>query len=112
MPRRRKCSMVRAWHRSIFGRNEGSGRLSINRHSTPRCPRSMASVKPTGPPPTIKTGGSLTRVLSGLRLNRLRQRLIRARDDADGVLVRRGRVLLPLAEQLGILHDHAAALVA
>src|ERR1044072_6261720 len=47
--------MVRALMRSIFGRNAGLSFRSINVHLTPRWPRSMASVRPTGPAPTIRT---------------------------------------------------------
>src|SRR6267378_1445836 len=55
IPMRRKISMVRALHRSIFGRNCGASFCSINVQRTPRLPRSMASVRPTGPPPTTIT---------------------------------------------------------
>ena len=50
--------MVRALQRSILGRNPGASRLSISRQRTPRRPRSIASVRPTGPPPTIRTSVS------------------------------------------------------
>ena len=43
---------------------QGSERLSINKHSTPCCPKSIASVSPTGPPPMIKTGWSCMAVIS------------------------------------------------
>src|SRR5262245_27332341 len=52
---RRKISIVRALHRSIFGRNSGAGSFSTSVHATPRRPRSMASVSPTGPAPTTTT---------------------------------------------------------
>ena len=54
-PIRRKISIVRALHRSIFGRNSGAGLFSIKAQRTPRRPRSMASVSPTGPAPTTRT---------------------------------------------------------
>src|SRR5262245_44828812 len=44
-------------------------------------------------------------------LNRLRQRLVRARHHADRVGIRCARVLLPLAEQFRIVDDHLAARV-
>src|SRR5437660_12045908 len=47
--------MVRALHRSIFGRRAGAGFFSISRQRTPRRPRSTASVSPTGPAPTMRT---------------------------------------------------------
>src|SRR4029079_12910195 len=50
-----KISIVRALQRSIFGRNSGAGFASINVQRAPRRPRSMASVNPTGPAPTIRT---------------------------------------------------------
>src|SRR5436305_2219884 len=54
-PRRRKISMLRALQRSIFGRNCGASFCSIRMQRTPRRPRSYASVRPTGPAPTIRT---------------------------------------------------------
>src|SRR5215470_1215568 len=47
--------MVRALHRSIFGRNCGASFCSSRMQRTPRRPRSIARVKPTGPAPTIMT---------------------------------------------------------
>src|ERR1700733_1631246 len=51
--------MLRALMRSIFGRNAGCGFCSMRVHRTPRLPRSMASVRPVGPAPTIKTSLSI-----------------------------------------------------
>src|SRR2546425_6503083 len=55
---RRKISIVRALQRSILGRNCGASLRSISVQRTPFWPRSMASVSPTGPAPTIKTSVS------------------------------------------------------
>src|ERR1700675_4417349 len=46
--------MLRALMRSIFGRNAGSAFCSMMVQRTPRRPRSMASVRPVGPAPTIR----------------------------------------------------------
>src|ERR1700752_2504153 len=51
--------MVRALMRSIFGRNAGASFCSISVQRTPRRPRSMASVKPVGPAPTMSTSRSM-----------------------------------------------------
>src|SRR4029077_7304636 len=51
--------MVRALMRSIFGSNAGRAFCSIKMQRTPRLPRSMASVSPVGPPPTIRTSLSI-----------------------------------------------------
>src|SRR6516225_5907280 len=51
--------MVRALQRSIFGRNWGASFCSITIARTPRRPRSMASVKPVGPAPTMRTCASI-----------------------------------------------------
>src|SRR5262245_50661168 len=51
--------MVRALQRSIFGRNCGASFCSITSARTPRLPRSMASVKPVGPAPTMRTCASM-----------------------------------------------------
>src|SRR6185437_7273522 len=58
--------MVRALQRSILGRNCGDSFCSIRIQRTPRRPRSMASVKPTGPAPTIMTwvSGTLAKLRS------------------------------------------------
>ena len=55
-PSRRKVSMERApiWPHFTFGGSSG-GRRSATTTSIPRQARSMASVSPTGPPPTIST---------------------------------------------------------
>src|SRR6187401_3182183 len=62
--------MVRALHRSIFGRNCGASFCSIRVQAIPRRPRSMASVNPVGPAPTIRTGvfmrGGFERFAEGL----------------------------------------------
>ena len=58
MPRRRKVSIVRALQRSIFGSRPCAGRLSTSSHRTPCLPSSIASVSPTGPPPTMITSVS------------------------------------------------------
>src|SRR5262249_55611997 len=47
--------MVRALHRSIFGKKAGASFCSMSVQRTPRLPRSTASVSPTGPAPTIRT---------------------------------------------------------
>src|SRR6267378_3786575 len=47
--------MVRAFERSIFGYGSVVGLRSISRQRTPRRPRSMASVRPTGPAPATIT---------------------------------------------------------
>src|SRR5687768_1416947 len=60
-PMRRKISMVRALQRSIFGRNCGAALRSISVQRTPFWPRSMASVSPTGPAPTMRTSVSYKR---------------------------------------------------
>ena len=60
MPSRRKFSIVRALHRSIFGSRPISGRRRRVRRRRPAAASSIASVSPTGPPPTMSTGGSLT----------------------------------------------------
>src|SRR6202035_1604775 len=52
-------SMVRALMRSIFGRKAGRSFCSMMVHRTPRLPRSIASVRPVGPAPTIKTSLSI-----------------------------------------------------
>ena len=54
-PRRRKISIVRGLQRSIFGYPSGASFFSISVQRTPRLPRSMASVSPTGPAPTMST---------------------------------------------------------
>src|SRR3569832_2815803 len=55
---RRYISMVRALQRSILGRNAGASLRSISVQRMPRLPRSMASVSPTGPAPTMTTSES------------------------------------------------------
>src|ERR1043165_1309623 len=60
IPRRRNISMERALQRSILGRNCGALFRSIRVQRTPRLPRSYASVRPTGPAPTIRTSVSTT----------------------------------------------------
>src|SRR6185436_12878004 len=52
--------MVRALQRSIFGRNCGASLRSSSVQRTPLCPRSTASVRPTGPAPTTSTSVSST----------------------------------------------------
>src|SRR5687768_15060199 len=56
--------MVRALHRSIFGRNCGASFCSIKVQGMPRRPRSTAKVRPVGPAPTIRMGGCIDK--SGL----------------------------------------------
>src|SRR5258708_25617020 len=57
--------------RSIFGSNAGRAFCSISMQRTPRLPRSMASVSPVGPAPTIRTSLSIAldskKTLSGRR---------------------------------------------
>src|SRR3954454_892920 len=52
--------MLRALQRSIFGRNCGASFCSTIMARTPRRPRSMASVKPVGPAPTMRTWISIS----------------------------------------------------
>src|SRR6185312_12075544 len=59
MPSRRNISIVRALQRSIFGNFAGAALRSNKTHGTLRWPRSMASVKPTGPAPTMITSVSI-----------------------------------------------------
>src|SRR5215211_7443130 len=54
-PMRRNISIVRALQRSILGRNWGVSFRSMSSQRMPLRPRSMASVKPTGPAPTMMT---------------------------------------------------------
>src|SRR5256885_7838588 len=54
-PSRRSISMLRALQRSILGRNCGASFCSIKTQRIPRRPRSSASVRPTGPAPTMRT---------------------------------------------------------
>src|SRR5262245_9956765 len=57
-PQKWKCSIVRwvrFWPRGI---GEGSLRRSTSTVRTPRCPNSIASPSPTGPPPTMATCAS------------------------------------------------------
>src|SRR6266513_3628339 len=63
IPMRQKISRVRALPHSIFGRNCGASFCSIKVQRTPRLPRSMASVSPTGPPPTTSICVSIARIL-------------------------------------------------
>src|SRR5262245_43870240 len=58
-PIRLKISMVRALHRSIFGRNSGAGFCSIRVHRTHLKPSAIARVSPTGPAPTTRTSVSM-----------------------------------------------------
>src|ERR1700683_2122392 len=51
--------MVRALTRSIFGKNAGRSFCSMRMQRTPRWPRSIASVSPVGPAPTIRTSLSI-----------------------------------------------------
>src|SRR3954447_13513281 len=56
MPSRRKISMVRAATWLHFGSGGAAGaRVSTTVTSMPRHARSIASVSPTGPAPTIRT---------------------------------------------------------
>src|SRR5580658_378283 len=55
----RYISIVRALTRSIFGKNAGRSFCSMSMQRTPRWPRSVASVSPVGPAPTIKTSLSI-----------------------------------------------------
>src|SRR4029079_16669028 len=56
MPQRRQNSMVRTFTSFIFGVTMVPSPCSTSRHGTPRQPSSPASARPTGPPPTIRTG--------------------------------------------------------
>src|SRR5215470_3707907 len=51
--------MERAFTRSILGRKAGCSFCSTKVQRTPRLPRSIASVRPVGPAPTIKTSLSI-----------------------------------------------------
>src|SRR5262249_57012604 len=56
--------MVRALQRSILGRNCGASFCSTIIVRTPRNPRSMASVRPVGPAPTMRTCASIVDLIS------------------------------------------------
>src|SRR5436309_775659 len=60
IPIRRKISIVRALQRSIFGRNSGAAFFSTSMQRTPRRPRSIARVRPTGPAPTTSTSVTMS----------------------------------------------------
>src|SRR6266702_2344520 len=51
--------MERALHRSILGHMCGASFCSTSVQRTPRRPRSSASVRPTGPAPTMRTSVSM-----------------------------------------------------
>src|SRR5262245_17161482 len=59
MPRRRKCSIVRAWVAFACGCGVVSGRSLNTTQPTPRRPSSIAATSPHGPPPTLRTGARL-----------------------------------------------------
>src|SRR5712691_11537785 len=67
MPQRRQNSMVRTPTRSILGWLIAPSLFSINTHGMPRQPRSPASARPTGPAPTMSTGGFIARLVVHLR---------------------------------------------
>src|SRR4051812_46024115 len=71
MPQRRQNSMVRTLISFIFGVVIAPSPCSISSQGTPRQPRSAASAKPTGPPPTISTGTLRTLGMTGSRLPNL-----------------------------------------
>ncbi len=73
-PMRRKISMLRAFTRSILGRNCGASFCSMSVQRTPRKPRSTASVSPTGPAPTMRTWVSILALTPHSRLSSRRRR--------------------------------------
>src|SRR5712691_9724156 len=74
--------MVRALQRSILGRNCGASFCSTTVQRTPRRPRSMASVRPVGPAPMMRTWVSMSIRLELGELGAL------LHDVADGALER------------------------
>ena len=66
MPSRRKISIERAdtWLHLTLG-GSPARLISVTITSMPREARSMASVKPTGPPPTISTLVSIAGIIVG-----------------------------------------------
>src|SRR6202048_3817296 len=83
--------MGRALERSILGHGAVVGLRSISRQRTPRRPRSMASVRPTGPAPatiTSWTGNGVPPSWVGRLYHPGRHRRIRLLSPAGG----RGRV--------------------
>ena len=56
MPQRRQNSIVRVFTSFIFGVTMLPSPCSMSVQAIPRQPSSAASAKPTGPPPTIRTG--------------------------------------------------------
>src|SRR5580704_7308814 len=93
--------MVRALMRSIFGRNAGCAFCSIRVQRTPRLPRSMASVSPVGPAPTIRTSLSIALYSKNRRSSRRQQ---------SGQLLERliGRIGALSRRRIDELIDHGA----
>src|SRR6185295_17870661 len=60
-------SIERALIAVARGWSAGPSPCSMTRQDAPRQPRSPASARPTGPPPTIRTGVSIVGKLSGIR---------------------------------------------
>ena len=56
MPQRRQNSTVRMPVANILASTISPSPCSTSVHGTPRQPRSSASARPTGPPPTMRTG--------------------------------------------------------
>src|ERR1700737_5087688 len=93
--------MVRALQRSIFGRNAGASLRSTSMALTPRSPRSMASVKPVGPPPTMRTSVSMRLLCNGLEIGELGSLL---HEVADGAFERLEAAVAGSAQR--VLHLH------
>src|SRR5262245_29809544 len=93
MPQPRQNSMVRMFTSFIFGVTMVPSPCSISVQAIPRQPSSHARAKPTGPPPTIRTGVLCMR---GLRLV------------GSGSLRLDARELHHLAPLLGFLGDEAS----
>src|SRR5262249_40479851 len=58
MPHWRKISMLRVLIARPLGKSEVDGCRSTSRQSMPKCRRPIAVERPTGPPPTTRTGTS------------------------------------------------------
>lgn len=58
-PARRKISMDRAWRPRALERGEMECSRSMMRTGMPSFVRRKASKRPTGPPPTMRTGSML-----------------------------------------------------
>src|SRR5262249_8068668 len=112
---RRQNSTVRMPVANIFASTIVPSPRSMSRHGTPRQPSSTASARPTGPPPTMSTGGSAVdtaRGRSGERQRRAGQILgaIDLDQDAVSFLVRIA-VLLGLDQATPYFLVHRARLV-